>query len=1420
MPIFATNTGTFSPLSVKGIRFDAGSAASAYVLDQSLEFWSNNDNLTYSPSLEGNRKKFTVSCWVRRGQDNTEENILVAGVGSPNCIRFDANGQITVKACGGQGTTKNMFLDGTGWYHICVNVDTTIQVNDLNDDRLIVWVNGIRQPLSGTLPTYDAQADFMSTTTHYIGKQQHNTSNYFQGALSDFRIYDGYAYPASTFGSFDIKGTWSPKAPALPTPNDGTTWSSTGSDPNSKINSGALTALFDGSPGSGDINISQGNGDSAYVIALNNVAIECKQSFAFFGNPGLSTPAMKITEDNGVVHTIDSRESAYDWVEVPFRGTITKVEIAYRGGSGSSSGFGGFKADGILLVDGQTDTSTVYNGTPATNMGTHLKFASGSIGTNEFGSNWTVNSITNSHVTKDAPVIDDSRTDTGQGGELIGGFPSLNGRNGSGSSLSRAGTRLTSGSAWASFLGDIGFSSGKWYYEVTADTAAQYVYAGIAPHNHNHRDYPSKNNSWAMVNDGTCYYDQIGSNAITVTTGTALPNSGTVGIAVDADEGKIWWSVNGTWIGDTGTSPNPATGTDPVFDNLPTKGDNPETLYPCMDAYDTSINVNFGAKPFVNAAPSGFKCLNYKNISKPSYVDPRDHFDVLKWKGDGAGTNGGSPNIGRTIGGLKFDPDFVWSKCIVGNGYHNNLWDTLRGYGKNNALITDYTVGGEGAATGGRIMSVSNGSLNWADGPQWYNESNYEYVALCFNAGDWYDDSAYTNRTQKWSDMVTANTGNWGRTANPRESAFDGDVTSSGYGDTSSANLTFAPTTDLTFTDRIEIMNNQGQGTVTWNGNTVSATSIGIWRTVYRGSGTINATYPITITGATGFPTIAAIRVDGKILCNPIRLPSTGKWSDMMSTNTGPGDVYYNSIHGPGGVENSAFDGRMSGLPNAVHPSSGYFEFAPTGGISFTTSVRAYWNAGQTATYSYNGGSNVNLTTTTQWITIASGSGTLNSLRVDRGGDASFFTAIEVDGEILRDPGIVMPGMINNQLYDQRYNWSSSLTSSTGGNFPVNYEAASAFDGTYNAGGGAATDGAGTMTYTHPIAETVTSLEVRTWGQVDVTLPGGSVINSGGPVGGSYKKYWRKIDVGSGFSFTGSNSITIAAAPSGYTYFDGIRINGKELVDTESPQQVPTRPQLLKANNKLGFSVTTYQGTSTAESSIEGLNHTKIWSGFTNTDDGPEVWFIRNRKESPNDFIVNTILDSEAYIHNQRVAADSPVKWFQLPPDNGINAQGSPWIECPNDGYIHLGYNDQNTNMNGHGYVIYSFKSVPGISKFGVYRAFNGSNDTDGPYVQLGFKPKMVWIKCITHGGNWLIALPEKGSRKTGYPWGGNTIDQCWSMDLSNLDTNTGDVITFHSNGFYINNNTGNMNYSDTNVGRRYLYFAFAEIPDYYANNV
>ena len=120
-------------------------------------------------------------------------------------------------------------------------------------------------------------------------------------------------------------------------------------------------------------------------------------------------------------------------------------------------------------------------------------------------------------------------------------------------------------------------------------------------------------------------------------------------------------------------------------------------------------------------------------------------------------------------------------------------------------------------------------------------------------------------------------------------------------------------------------------------------------------------------------------------------------------------------------------------------------------------------------------------------------------------------------------------------------------------------------------------------------------------------------------------------------------------------------------------------------------------------------------------------------------------------------------------------------------------------NYNGHTHIMYAWHDVPGLQKFGSYE---GNESTDGPYVELGFRPAILLVKNADEGSNdWKI---YDGTRNPH-----NVVTQVLYPNAANdEDANTG--VDFLSNGFKWRDSGSSQNGAET-----IIYAAWAEAPTF-----
>ncbi len=234
--------------------------------------------------------------------------------------------------------------------------------------------------------------------------------------------------------------------------------------------------------------------------------------------------------------------------------------------------------------------------------------------------------------------------------------------------------------------------SGKWYYEVRMDSL----------------DF-GNSSGYVQFNIGGAYvWRYYGNSNTLISTGgsfTSLADGDIVMLAVDQDNGKGYFGINGGWYNVSG-APDPAAGTNPhtTFTSIDKIG---QVQIRSGSAANT-VTINFGQDSsfagqataqgntdangrgdFYYAPPAGFLALCSANLPDPVAAinpavnnSPQDHFNTVLYTG-----NDSDP---RSITGVGFQPDWVWIKARSA-AYSHVLYDVLRGTGTSKALMANVT---------------------------------------------------------------------------------------------------------------------------------------------------------------------------------------------------------------------------------------------------------------------------------------------------------------------------------------------------------------------------------------------------------------------------------------------------------------------------------------------------------------------------------------------------------------------------------------------------------------------------------------------------------------------------------------------------------------------------------------------------------
>ena len=177
--------------------------------------------LSRTPSVGGDREKWTFATWIKRSKSNTNESILGAfSDGSNHTQIFWRGDNLEFTQKDGSSVTallqtKRLFTDPAAWYHLVFVWDSA---NASAGDRMRIYVNGSEETEfnSDTNPSSGLDSFINSTSyLHEIGAAV--STEYFSGAMAHTHFCDGQAYAASDFGEFDsTSGIWVAKtAPSV-----------------------------------------------------------------------------------------------------------------------------------------------------------------------------------------------------------------------------------------------------------------------------------------------------------------------------------------------------------------------------------------------------------------------------------------------------------------------------------------------------------------------------------------------------------------------------------------------------------------------------------------------------------------------------------------------------------------------------------------------------------------------------------------------------------------------------------------------------------------------------------------------------------------------------------------------------------------------------------------------------------------------------------------------------------------------------------------------------------------------------------------------------------------------------------------------------------------------------------------------------
>ena len=691
--------------------------------------------------------------------------------------------------------SSQVFRDPSAWYHIVIAVNTT---SATSSNRILMYVNGTQVTAftTATYPPQNAQTagiNEASIATWISSDPAYPLQGYYDGYLAEVNFIDGQALTPSSFGSTNaLTGVWQPAAYSgsygtngfyLPFTDNSlpSTYAGSFNGTNKTITfSGISNLAF----GSSDytveflVNLSATGQQVVYasgdgVTAVNNFFFSVHGTYVGVGTQAVWISQQTTTLSTGVWYNIAASRSG-GTLRLFVNGTQIGSSVT-DSTSWLSSGTGavGSNGAGTQYINGSISNVRVIKGTalytsnytPAiapftavtntqlltmqnssivdnsanaislTNVGSVATsvvypYAGNNLGLDFSGNGnyWTTNNISiTAGVTYDSMTDVPTLTDA-----TASNFAVLNPLTGDGT-ISNANLTIDWVGGNSSKPATIGVTSGKWYCEITLVAAAtNAMFAGIIPASMiPSASYPgSASGGYGFFGDGQKYF-----NGVNSAYGTAISVGQIVGIAFDLDNGKLWFSRNGTWQ----ASGDPAAGTNAAFTSIAAG----TWFLSTGHSGSCTLAANFGQRPFTYTPPTGFVALNTYNLPTSTIVKGNTVMDATLYTGTGASLS--------VTNAAAFKPDLVWNKQRSAVRYHD-IYDSVRGVTaelSSNSTDQEQTISGVTAFNSNGFTLGSNDRSNVSAGT---------YVSWQWQAGQG-SSSSNTNGTITSTVSVNASAG-------------------------------------------------------------------------------------------------------------------------------------------------------------------------------------------------------------------------------------------------------------------------------------------------------------------------------------------------------------------------------------------------------------------------------------------------------------------------------------------------------------------------------------------------------------------------------------------------------------------------------------------------------------------------------------
>ena len=1048
----------------------AGGAAE-FQIDRSLRFVDGDSAyLNRTPSSAGNETVWTASFWIKLNKVDGQRQILTSYVDSSNdsLIKINSNGYLEIYnyrsgAYKTQYISNARFRDHSSWYHFVISVNDSTSLN--------AWVNGVAITFSTSTGPDGTDWLFNGTNSHQIGRYNTTANSDFQ--LAEFHFVDNEALAPTDFGEFDEDtGAWKAidfakadqvtyETSTITNVSDVYKWSSqTFSDnvtTSTQINSSLSNVdnLFDSNTSnSASTNSNGSNLDLTWTLTLEEPveASTVKITGSYFGQlTRFQGSFRQINADGnevGVGHNLPGYPNTPSASGTTFTFTggpikLKKISMyCERGRTDSGINYTGVFIDGVRLQD---DTAGPFQGKKLT--------VTDNTDLSEFTVGLPVNNTANtvSEVSTTSPfsitVTNGSYTGSDNSGAVGGATTVTQSRYGYGTNGFHLDFSDNSSNA---ALGYDAAGSNNWTVNnLTASELAAVFLAG----NTSHLTGSPFNSTYALAH----LFDSDKTNRIAAAGGSTIVY--TPSPAITADKFRFHYQLDsslsgfGLKVNDVDYTSSLSTGSNKQIDI------NVQTLTKVEIRTDSSnqwLSLYYIEKLFEGAGtgtdslidtPTNYEASSGNHGGNYATINPLSTSSTLNQGNLQLTTNSGLHYCTIGVSSGKWYAEWTAtsagstqmvgvSKGFAGGSYLGSNYDGFGYYGSNGQKYNNSGTSYGATYGSGDVIGVA---LNLDDGNiVFYKNGTSQGTAFTgLSSGTYFFAGGESSMTGHWNfgqrpflytpptNHVSLCTQNLPEPTIPNGlTAFEARTYTGVSGASSQTGYNFGP--DFVWIKRRNTTNNhtltdsvRGAGYILQSHNTNAEIDNTAYFTGFTSDGYSFGTDGGDTDAANG-SYVAWAWDGGDLAANP----------DSSTYNTSQ-DWLDGTFSSPSSFHTSVgFDGSEATYLTGGGAANQYITWTPNTAISYTTSVRVKWGA--TSNYKINGGSAITAGAYFDWETILTGSGTLTSLAYTRGDTAIYgWSAIEVDGKILLNPGVVPIGGLNSSVYNQSHVISPDISTSS-----------------------------------------------------------------------------------------------------------------------------------------------------------------------------------------------------------------------------------------------------------------------------------------------------------------------------------------------------------------------------------------------------